>query len=71
MFNRITSIKAVKEKLSLLPWLNLIEERHFQTGETNLYYDNSGDITAIYFDSHGKYIAGETLSAAAEIVPLF
>lgn len=61
MFNRGTSIQAVKKKLSSLPWLIFKEERNFSTGETNLYYNNGDKLTVLYFDEKKKYITGETI----------
>lgn len=71
MFKKSVSIKTVKRKLSFLPWFRLIGEKQLETGETNLYYDNAGELTTIFFDSQGRYITGETLCAGTPETPLF
>lgn len=63
MFKKGTSVKAVKKKLLDFPWLNWTGEKHFKSGEVNLYYRcNNGDRITFYFDAKGKYIAGERLT---------
>lgn len=64
-----SSVQTVKDVLkSNSPWLELIAEKHFETGETNLIYANGNDVITYYFDRNGGFVVANYAEGMAGAV---
>lgn len=64
-----SSVQTVKDVLkSNSPWLELVAEKHFETGETNLLYANGNDIITYYFNRNGGFVVADYAEGIAGAV---